>query len=151
MSPTPPRATPVPRAGLDPITDEASALAVVRLAAARPMRHETIVVLLDEHRRGVGLVVVSGTIDPDAVVEVAECLLDPIAHDGRVAAAVFASCRPSDDGDDETDDEPVLADADRWLELDDVARRHGVALLDWFVEGRGLSRPRELVNAPPRW
>ena len=147
MSPTPPRATPVPRAGLDPIADEASALAVVRLAAAGPMRPETIVVLLDEHRRGVGLVVVSGTIDPDAVVEVAECLLDPIAHDGRVAAAVIASCRPDDDA----DDEPVLADADRWLELDDVARRHGVALLDWFVEGSGLSRPRELVNAPPRW
>lgn len=147
MSPTPPGTTPVPRAGLDPIADEASALAVVRLAAARPMRHETIVVLLDEDRRGVGLVVVSGTVDPDAVVAVAECLLDPIAHDGRVAAAVIASCRPDDDA----DDEPVLADADRWLELDDVARRHGVALLDWFVEGRGLSRPRELVNAPPRW
>lgn len=143
MSPTPPRATPVPRAGVDPIVDEAAALAIVRLAAARPSRHETIVVLLDETRCGLGLVVVSGTVDPDAVIEVAECLLDPAVHDGRAGAAIFTSCRPHGD--------PVLADADRWLELDAIAGRHGVELLEWFVDGRGLSRPRELVNAPPRW
>ena len=143
MSATPPSATPLPRAGIDPIDDEATALAMVRLAAARPARHETIVVLLDHCRCGIGLVVVNGTCEPGAVLEVAECLLTPEAHDGRIGAVIVASCRPGGELD--------LADADRWLELDDLARRHDVELLEWFVEGAGLSRPRELVNAPPRW
>lgn len=143
MSPTPPPATPLPRAGIDPIDDEATAMAIVRLAAARPARDETIVVLLDHRRCGIGLVVVSGTREPDAILEVAECLLTPDAHDGRVGAVILASCRPGG--------EVELADADRWLELDDLARRHDIELLEWFVDGAGLSRPRELVNAPPRW
>jgi hypothetical protein len=147
--PTPPGATRLPRAGIDPIDCETTALAVVRTAAAWPLRHETIVVLLDDAHCGIGLVVVSGTSDPDAVVEVAERILDPVVHDGRVAAAIISSSRPGDDM--RGDGGGVLRDADRWLELDEIATGAGVELLEWFVLGDGLSRPRELVNAPPRW
>lgn len=138
----------LPRAGIDPITDESTALALLRIAAC-PTRHETIIVLLDDARCGLGLVVVSDTAEPDAVVEVVERVLDPAVHDGRAAATIVASVRPrSDVGDRGGHD---LGDADRWLELDDVAERCGVELVEWFVLADGLSRPRELVNAPPRW
>jgi hypothetical protein len=144
MSPRVPPATRVPRAGIDPITDEATALALLRLVAC-PTRHETILVLLDDDRRGMGLVVVSDTAEPDAVVEVADRVLDPAVHDGRVAAVVVATLRPGGG------DSVTLGDADRWLELDDVADRCCVELVEWFVLAGGVSRPRELVNAPPRW
>lgn len=140
--------TRLPRAGVDPITDDATALALLRVAA-RPDRCETIVVLLDDHRRGLGLIVVSDTLHADAVADVADRLLDPAVHDGRVAAALVASVRVPHDPDASGEE---LADADRWLVLDDVAAHHGVVLLEWYVLGAdGVSRPRELLNAPPRW
>ena len=41
--------------------------------------------------------------------------------------------------------------ADRWLDLDEIAERSGVELVDWLVIGDGVNRPRQLVNAPSRW
>lgn len=143
MSALPHRSARLPRAGIDPITDPATALGLLRVAACTT-RHETILVLLDEARRGLGLVVVSDTSDPDAVVDIAERVLDPAVHGGRVAAAIVASVRP---------DGPrcALDDADRWLELDHVVGRARVELVEWFLLDGGISCPRELVNAPPRW
>lgn len=153
MSPTAPRATQLPRAGIDPIGDDAAALAVVRAAAAQPARHETIVVVLDQSRRGIALVVVGDTVDPDSILEVAERILDPAVHDGRVGAAFIASIRPA--GGWTESEHRDLTDAERWLDLDEIASAHDVELLEWYVLSRGrreeLSRPRELVNAPPRW
>lgn len=151
MSPIAPRATRLPRAGIDPIDDDATALSLIRAVVAHPARHETIVVLLDDARRGIALVVVSDTIDPDSVLEVAERIFDPAVHDGRVGTAIVASIDPTDRsaGPVERD----LTDAERWLDLDEISTAHGVELLEWFVlsRGHGLSRPRELVNGPPRW
>ena len=147
MSPTRPHPSRLPRAGLDPITDETTALALLSVAA-NPTRHETIVVLLDDARCGIGLVVVNDTSDPDAVVEVAARLLDPALHDGRVAGAIVATVRPGGHDDHEHHD---LADAERWFDLDEIADRCEVVLVEWFVLGAEVSRPRELVNAPPRW
>ena len=43
-----------PRAGIDPVDDAPTALAIVGLAMHRPRRAETIVVLLDAEQRGLG-------------------------------------------------------------------------------------------------
>ena len=137
----------LPRAGRDPIADEATALAVFLTAAHLPARNETLVMLLDDRRRGIALVVVSGTREPDAVLQIAERVFDPAVHDRRVGAAVIASIRP---GSHSVGDDP-LADADRWLDLDEIAERSGVELVDWLVIGDGVNRPRQLVNAPSRW
>ena len=150
MSPTRPHPSRLPRAGVDPITDEATALTLLSVAAS-PNRPETIVVLLDDARCGIGLVVVSDTSDPDAVVEVAERILDPAVHDGRVAATIVATVRPSGHDDHDDHEHHDLTDAERWLDLDEVADRCEVELVEWFVLGAAVSRPRELVNAPPRW
>lgn len=153
MSPTRSHPSRLPRAGIDPITDEATALALLSVAAD-PTRHETIVVLLDDARCGIGLVVVSDTSDPDAVVEVTERILDPAVHDGRVAGAIVATVRPGGHDDrehHERHEHHDLADAERWFDLDEVADRCEVELVEWFVLGTEVSRPRELVNAPQRW
>lgn len=152
MSPTDPCSHRLPRAGVDPIRDERAALDLLHAAAARPRRHETILVLLDGARCGIGLVVVSGTVDADAVLDVAQRVLDPSVHGGRVAAAIVATVRPGDsDPGDVGAGHADLDDVDRWLELDEIASHCRVELLEWFVLTDGVRRPRELVEATVRW
>jgi hypothetical protein len=130
-----------------PIDDEATALTVLLAAASIPTRHETLVALLDAERRGVALVVVAGTSDPDDVVTVTDRLLRLAPTDRTVGALAIATIRPDHDVPDRFD----LDDAERWIEIDAIACDHGVELLDWFVVGRGVSRPRQLLNVPSRW
>ncbi len=132
----------LPRAGIDPIDDAATALATIAMAIDRPLRHETIVVLLDDARRGRAIVVVSGTEAPDAAIEVVECLTQTEAC-VDVGAIVVCSVRP---GSDATD-----ADIDRWLEMSEIASLAGVEVLEWFVVGRSISCPRDRLGEAPRW
>lgn len=134
----------VPRAGLDPITDAETALAVIRLAADRPLQPETIVVTLDHRRCGVHLAVVTRTNSDDDVIDIAERLLEGIEPIDDIDAIIVASVRPDSEG-------AQLHDADRWLQLDEVAESFGVELVEWFVLGRSVSCPRELTGDPPRW
>ena len=114
----------------------------------RPLRHETIVVLLDDQRRGLAIAVVTGTRRPDDVVEVVECLARPSVRDeaGRRACSSPA-CDPTG--------APIrrsAADVDRWLELSDLAEQAGVELLEWFViDPHAVTCPRDLLGEPPRW
>ncbi|MET0460568.1 MAG: hypothetical protein ABW122_09275 [Ilumatobacteraceae bacterium] len=137
-----------PRAGLDPVDTAAAALAVVQLAMHRPIRSETIALVLGDDHRGRSIVVVDGTDDPDAVVAVVERLADTIAVSGRDGALVVASIRPGRG--------LVPGDVDRWLEASDIADDAGVDLLEWFVVdgevGAGTAWcPRDLLGEPPRW
>jgi hypothetical protein len=116
------------------------ALAVLRLARHHPARHETIVLLLDGERRGLGLIVVAGTDHPDAVITVVDRVCDPAVHDGRVSSVVVASVRPAD-----------VHDPERWMELAWSAEQHGVELLEWFVDDAVVSCPRDSLGAPRRW
>jgi hypothetical protein len=134
----------LPRAGVDPIANGDTAFITISMAVHRPLRHETIVALLDDARCGLGVVVVSGTREQDAVIEVVECLLDPGAHGGRVGALIVASVRPDRSHDD-------VDDIDRWLEMSDLTEQAGCELLEWFVIGSEVSCPRDLLGEPPRW
>jgi hypothetical protein len=134
----------LPRAGVDPIDNADTAFIMISMAVHRPLRPETIVALLDDARCGLGVVVVSGNHEHDAVVEVVECLLDPAAHGGRVAALIVASVRPDQSGGD-------VDDIDRWLEMSDLTEQAGSELLEWFVIGSEVSCPRDLLGEPPRW
>ena len=132
-----------PRAGVDPISDADSAFITVSMAVGRPLRHETIALLADDARRGVALVVVNGTSRPDDVVEVLEFLTHPSAHGGRVGSIALATVRPGGRSD--------ASDIDRWLEMSDLAEQSGIELLEWFVIGRDVTCPRDLLGEPPRW
>jgi hypothetical protein len=131
-----------PRAGV-PIRSELEALAVVSLAMHRPHVDETIVLLLDHERRGITVAVVSGTTDPDAVLDVVECVSAAGEGTGRLGALVVATVRPARG--------MVLGDADRWIEASQLADDHGVELVEWLVIGHDVDRPRELVGEGPRW
>ena len=138
----------VPRAGVDPIDSASSAMSVLSLAVHRPLTPETIVLLLDDERRGVSIVVVDGTDDPNAVVLVVECLAEAVAEATPATSLVVASVRP---GDGVLDDDP-----DRWLEASDVAAQRGVELVEWFVfdgddDALGVHCPRDDLGERPRW
>jgi len=134
----------LPRAGIDPINDADTAFITVSMAVHRPLRHETIVALLDDARCGLGVVIVSETHNCDAVIEVVECLVDPTAHGGRVGALIVASVRPDRAAPDESD-------IDRWLEMSDLTEQAGIELLEWFVIADDVSCPRDLLGESPRW
>jgi hypothetical protein len=139
-----------PRAAVDPIDSAAAALAVVALAMRRPPTHETIALVLDTDRRGRTIVVVDGTHEPDAVLDVIERVAGSIAESGRSGCVVLATIRPGG-GPEEGDD-------DRWLEASDLADDVGVELLEWFVItgdspslGARTWCPRDLLGETPRW
>ena len=82
----------VPRGSIDPIDSRTDALAVLALAA--PFGHDTVAILLDPERRGVGILIVTGTTHPDAMFEVIDvCIqaqrteVDLIAQRGSILAA----------------------------------------------------------------
>lgn len=136
----------LPRAGIDPITDIDTAFVTISMAVHRPLRHETVVALLDDDRCGISVVVVDGTLHDDAVIDVIESVLDPAVHGGRVGAAIVASVRP-----DDAVDHDWAGDIDRWMEMSDLAEQGGVELLEWFVIANDVSCPRDLLGEPPRW
>ncbi len=134
----------LPRAGIDPITSADAAFVTISMAVHRPLRDETIVALLDDARRGISLVVVGGTRDRDAVVDVVDCLLNLTRHGDRIGSLVVASVRLDHDHADERD-------VDRWLEMSDLAEQFGIELLEWFVIADDVSCPRDQLGEPPRW
>lgn len=136
-----------PSAGADPIDRPTRALDAVVRAAHLPPRDETVVLFLDDARCGIAVVVVTGTDDPDAVIEVVELLTSPSVHGGRVDAVVVGSVRTRHD-----DTATAERDIDRWLEISDLAEGNGVELLEWYVIGPdGASCPRDRLGEVPRW
>ncbi len=133
----------VPRARIDTIACAADALTLIRAVLAVPTRPEAIVIVLDDAHRGLAVVSVSDTDDDDSVVAVVECIARPDLFDGDAGALVIATVRP---GGTVTD-----GDIDRWLEICDLAEGAGLELVEWFVVGRSISCPRDLVGMPPRW
>ncbi len=147
----------LPRAGVDVIDSAAVAFSMIAHLAARPSRSETIALLLDRQHRGISVLVVSGTREPDAMFDV----LDAIVHGARTGGAdddgggdrngggaalgglVLASVRPGGGV------EP--GDLDRWLEASDLLALHDAVLLEWFVVGNQVTCPRDLLGEPPRW
>ena len=136
----------LPRAGIDRISSPDLALTMLSIAVQRPLRSETVVVLLDDQRRGVAVAVVTDTCRPDDVLEVVECFTRSAAHGGRVGSIVVASVRPT-----ATDELTAATDVDRWLEMSDIAEQAGVELLEWFVIGGDVTCPRDRLGEPPRW
>jgi hypothetical protein len=140
----------VPRGSTDPIDSPRAALAVIDLAMRRPLADETIALVLDEDRRGNTIVVVDGTADPDALVEVVERMAASIAGTGLPGCLVVATVRPGGG--------PLPGDDQRWLEASDIADDLGVELIDWFVIAgdkpsviANTSCPRDLLGEIPRW
>lgn len=129
----------VPRGGIDPIRCEADALAVLALGA--PYDNDIIGITLDADRRGQTIHIVTGVTDPEAIFRVIDlCLVDSMP---RAEGLVLASSRPSGSLE--------AADRYRWVEAAAQCDDSGVELIEWFVLGCSIARPRELAGDPPRW
>jgi hypothetical protein len=121
-----------------------AALAVVTTAMHRPQRSEVIALILDTDYEGHTVVVVDGTESPDAVIDVIEMLAESAAEADRPSCFVLTSVRP--------DYGPLPGDADRWLEISELAESRGCELLEWFVVNGDVAWcPRDLLAEPPRW
>jgi hypothetical protein len=135
----------LPRAGVDRIDSELVARSMLGLMVSDPMRTETIVLLLDHERRGIGVLVVSGTIPLDSIFDVLD-VITSIELD-ELGSVVVASVRRPVPGIDDLDE----LDVDRWLECSSMLEDAGIELVEWFVIGRDVQCPRDLVGEPPRW
>src|SRR5262245_43122157 len=102
-----------------------AALAVITAAMHHPLQPQVIVLVLDPDLRGHAIVVVDGATSPDAVVEVVEVVAEGAAESTHPATLVVAAVRPHFDA--------LPGDADRWLELCEIAETYGCELLDWSV------------------
>jgi hypothetical protein len=152
MSTRPPEPR-APRAGLDPITTPASALAVVELARSRPPREEIIAFLLDARHVGTGCILdVTGVRDAQEVLDVVDVIGRSVESEasgrhhvgGAPQSIVIASVR--------REERSPLDDIDLWQQLSDRCDEHGLTLREWFVlTPAGVSCPRELVCEPDRW
>jgi hypothetical protein len=129
----------VPRGFIDPIDSEADALAVLALAA--PFGHDTVAVLLDADRRGVGILVVTDTRDDDAIFRVIDVCVH--ARYTEIGALILATSRPGGS--------VLSSDAARWSRASRQCDAGGIELLEWFVIGTHIARPRELTGDHPRW
>ena len=136
----------LPRAGVDRISCAETALLMMAMAIQQPLRAETVTLLLDDQRRGIAVAVVSGTQQPDDVLEVVECFTRSAAHGGRVGGIIVATVRPQP-----SDESTVATDVDRWLEMSDIAEQVGVELIEWFVIGGDVTCPRDQLGEAPRW
>jgi hypothetical protein len=136
-----------------PIQGSRDALDVVSLAAAEPLRAETIALLLDDDHVGRACVVIEGTQEPDDVVDVAELMAELAERDGDVHAIVLASIRPPRSaGERREEEQSGRSDVDRWLELLDLFERAGIDLLDWYiVTQQTVSSLRSRTGMPPLW
>jgi hypothetical protein len=137
----------LPRAGIDRFDDPGPALALMTIVMTHPPRHETIAVTLDRDRRGLGIVVVDGTHDPDAVIEVVECLAGAAGHHADIGGLVLATVWP----DPTSRTVGGYGDVERWMEASGIAEEHGIELVEWFVIADAITCPRDRLGEPPRW
>ena len=135
----------LPRAGVDRIDSELIARSMLALVVADPLRTETIVLLLDHERRGIGVLAVTGTIPLDSIFDVLD-VVTALDLD-EIGSVIVATVRLPVPGVDDLDER----DVDRWLECSSMLDDAGIELLEWFVIGRRTQCPRDLVGEAPRW
>jgi hypothetical protein len=131
----------VPRAHRDPINSATQALSVFSLAITRPLRPETLVLMMSHDHRGVGLIALNNGGDLRSLIDhiVGKC-----AAENTARAVAIASVRPHLHS--------QFHSAIEWTKANEICQRAGVQLVDWFIIGRhGVNRPRIVAHEPDAW
>lgn len=131
----------VPRAHRDPISSATQALSVFSLAVTRPLRPETLVLMMSEDHRGIGLFAVNSGNDLGLLINdiVGRC-----AAENSARAIAIASVRPNWQSRSDC--------AIEWTTASDICERAGVQQVDWFIVGRSrVLRPRTFVHKSDAW
>ena len=129
----------VPRPFLDPIESLVEAVGISSLVMERPIRNRTYALVLDEQRRGLGILHASEINLVSAHYLIGRFSDIPNAHSVVLVSTRTHSCiQPGDT---------------ELLSLLRATFRHaGIVLHDWVVAGRGgLYCPRSLTDAPDPW
>ena len=127
-----------------PVRCATDALRIMLLSSSQPLQPETLAFMLDQHGNGGVITIVSGTVDANSVLAVAECLARAAEGVAQASALVLASVRPQG--------RVLPGDIDRWLEASALAAAHGIELIEWFViSAGGVQCPRDLLGEPERW
>lgn len=131
----------VPRAHRDPITSATQALSVFSLAITRPLRPETLVLMLSKDHQGVGLFALNSGGNLHSLIN---HIIGRCAAEDSARAVAIASVRPQLHSQFHCTVE--------WTMASELCRRAGVQLVDWFIVGRhGVDRPRIITSEPDAW
>lgn len=127
-----------------PIVSTDQAISLFAAAISHPLTNETVAFLIDGCNRANTIVVVSGTEQPDDVIEVAEIMAMTGSRSAELCGLVIASVRSAS--------LLLPGDLDRWWNLQAITDSHGIELVEWIVVGPGgIECPRQLVGEPERW
>lgn len=129
----------IPRPFIDPVESAAQALAIASLVVHRPRRDQTLVLLLDVGRRGVGI------IDFHALDHsVMHLIVGACCAVEAVASVVVVSTRHGGT--------VTVGDIDLHARLSFALAAAGYDLVDWIVCGRGgIYCPRTVIGAADPW
>lgn len=126
------------------IVSREHAIAAFQRTMSQPVKPETLVLFLEHDLSCRSAVSVSGTLKPEAIIDVAETVAAAAASQPHLGSLVLASIRP-DGGIGPHDDE-------LWFDINDIADDAGIALVDWLIFGRfGIFSPPELLGLVSRW
>lgn len=131
----------VPRAHRDPINSATQALSVFSLAITRPLRSETVVLMMNRHHRGVGLFALNDGGDLRTLIDhiVGKCAAENTAH-----AVAIASVRPRG--------QSQVHYGSEWSTARNICQRAGLQLVEWFIVSRhGVHCPRIFLNQSEVW
>ncbi len=133
----------IPRAHRDPLRTSVDALLLIMLLLDADAQDETMVFVLDDARRGMGVMRVTGTGDPDSLLGVVDYVAEASQSSPGAAGLILVSARAS--GGISVDD------LRRWHEADESCTDADLDLVEWFVISTEVSCPRELCGVAPRW
>jgi hypothetical protein len=133
----------IPRAHRDPLRTSIDALLLIMLLLDTNAQDETMVFVLDDARRGIGIMRVTGTGDPDSLLGVVDSVAEASQSSPGAAGLILVSARASS--------AISVDDLRRWHEADESCSDADLDLVEWFVVSTEVSCPRELCGVAPRW
>jgi hypothetical protein len=133
----------IPRAHRDPLWTSVDALLLIMLLLDTDAQDETMVFVLDDARRGIGIMRVTGTGDPDSLLGVVDSVAEASQSSPGAAGLILVSARASS--------AISVDDLRRWHEADESCSDADLDLVEWFVVSTEVSCPRELCGVAPRW
>jgi hypothetical protein len=139
----PPCERPLPSARLDPVDSFSEALWLMMSTIDAEPIQETVLFVLDDARCGVGVTHVESR-GPDDVVAAVDWIASTAGSTVEAAGLIVGSVRPNGGAE--------LGDLARWAQIAELCDEAGLELLEWIVLGSsGVTCPREVSGAPPRW
>jgi len=133
----------IPRAHRDPLRSPFDALLLIMLLLEHDAQNETLVLVLDDARRGIAVMRVTGTGDPDTLLGVVDQVAEASRASSEAAAIVLVSARQCS--------AVGIDDMHRWHEADESCADADLELIEWFVVGNEVTCPRVLCGVDSRW